>query len=52
VSLRFYPDDVILANSLLECLVIFYPEGLILNILIAVLYCISGLFSLNWNKLT
>jgi hypothetical protein len=39
VSLRFYPDDVIPVYWLLECPLIFYPEGLILDILITVFYC-------------
>jgi hypothetical protein len=39
VSLRFCSDDVILVNWLLECPLIFYLEGLILDILITIFYC-------------
>jgi len=37
-----YRHDKILIYWLLECPLIFYPEGLILDILITVFYCTKG----------
>jgi hypothetical protein len=46
-SVRFCPDDVILVNWLQECPLIFYLEGLILDIPITMLYCVMILANLT-----